>query len=127
MIESGMAIDHLHLDQPEEAFSCLRAVVPRIDLHDDLGLFSEVAEVLAFVSADRGEQMVATKLLGAGAAIRLLSGLSASELYELDTLQRELSTALPRAEFERELALWSTCSLDEAHELVMGALFPGSD
>ena len=127
VVEMSMAVDHLHLGRPDEAFSCLRAVIHRIDLHDDLGMFSEIADVLAIVTADRGEYVLATRLLGAGAAIGRLSGLSPSALYEVDTLRQHLSATLPKSEFERELALWSTCSLDEAHELVMKVLLLGFD
>ena len=122
VIELGIAIDHIHLDQPEEALSCLRAVVPRIDLPHDLDLFCEVAEILAFVTADRGQKALATRLLGAGEAIRHLSGLSPGGLLEREVLGAELSAVLPQGEFEREFSSWSVCSLDEAHELVTGVL-----
>jgi predicted ATPase/class 3 adenylate cyclase len=120
-IELGMAIDYLHLDRPAEAFSRLCALVLRVDLHDDLDLFSEVTGVLAHVTAGRGEWVLATRLLGAGAAIRQASGLSPGHLLDLGALGRDLSAVLPHVEYERELVLWSTCSLDEAHELVMAS------
>ncbi len=118
VIEVGIAIDHLHLDQPEEAFACLRTVVPRIDLLHDLDLFSEVANSLAYFTADRGQKVLATRLLGAAEAIRHLSGLSPGGLLESEVVRAKLLAALPRDEFEREFSLWSACSLGEAHELV---------
>ena len=127
VMELGVAIDHLHLDQPEEAFACLRTVVPRIDLLHDLDLFCEVADVLAYVTEDQGEKVLATRLLGAGEAIRHVSGLSPGGLLQPEVLRAKLLAALPPDEFERELSLWSACSLDEAHELVIGVLLPGSD
>ncbi len=122
VIEVGMAIDHLHLDQPEEAFTCLRTVVPRIDLLHDLDLFCEVANVLAYVTEDQGQEVLATRLLGAAEAISHLSGLSPGGLLKPEMLRAKLLAALPEAAFEHEFSLWSACSLDEAHELIMGCL-----
>ncbi len=121
-IELSMALDYLHLASFDDTLSCLRNVVPRIALKDELDMFSEVADVLACLTAGAGQSVIATRLLGAGAAIRHVSGLSGSDLLDLETLGHELAVTLPADEFEAELALWSTCSLDEALELVTGFL-----